>query len=69
MHRFIDPDFECLPQKADRPREPRQETVTFKAPGQIREQIRELARAAGTSRAAVIKTAIASHYEQTMGGV
>jgi len=53
--------------KAERHREPWQETVTFKAPKVIRDQIRELADASGLSRSATIKAAIASHYEQTLG--
>jgi len=55
--------------KAERHREPWQETVTFKALKLIRDQIRELADLSGMSKSATIKAAIASHYEQTLGGI
>jgi len=61
--------YERPAKKADRQREPWQETVTFKAPKLIRDQLRELVDASGASKSAIIKAAIASHYEQTLGGI
>jgi len=70
MRRFIDPDFDRLPEKVVRPREPRQETVTFKASREMRNKVEWLAETTGTSKGAAIKAAISAQYEQLtmMGG-